>query len=283
MFFSPLLSARQLLAAMTLLLAAILPAFAQEDVDPSTVVITVNGLDITEADIELTLQQFADELQNAPAEAARRIAAQYLVELKVLVAADEVVALAESGEFQARMRFLRDQALRERYLTTKIDEAISEADVAAAYQEQIAGFEPADEISARHILVESEAAAAALIGELDGGADFAALASEHSIGPSKAQGGSLGFFGRGQMVPEFEAAAFEMDVGAHSAEPVQTQFGWHIIKVEEKRETSPPALEALRERILMGLRRAAYQSKLEELKAAARIDYQDEALMPQSP
>lgn len=280
MFSLLLMSRRLVVSFIAALLLASGTISAQESVDPNTVVITVNGLEITQADIDLTLEQFAGELQNAPPEAARQVAAQYLVELKILVAAAEAAELAQSPDFQLRMRFLRDQALRERYLATEIDQAISEADIEAAYEQQIADFEPAEEISARHILVESEEEARALIAQLDGGADFAALASEKSIGPSKAQGGSLGFFGRGQMVPEFETAAFEMVEGAHSAQPVQTQFGWHIIKVEEKRETSPPALESLRERLLMGLRRSAYQSKLQELTAAASIDYVDDALMP---
>lgn len=280
MFSLLIMSRRLVVSFIAALLLASGTISAQESVDPNTVVITVNGLEITQADIDLTLEQFAGELQNAPPEAARQVAAQYLVELKVLVAAAEAAELAQSPDFQLRMRFLRDQALRERYLATEIDQAISEADIEAAYEQQIADFEPAEEISARHILVESEEEARALIAQLDGGADFAALASEKSIGPSKAQGGSLGFFGRGQMVPEFEAAAFEMVEGAHSAQPVQTQFGWHIIKVEEKRETSPPALASLRERLLMGLRRSAYQSKLQELTAAASIDYMDDALKP---
>jgi peptidyl-prolyl cis-trans isomerase C len=122
---------------------------------------------------------------------------------------------------------------------------VSDADIKARYEQEIAAVPPEEEISARHILLETEEAAKAVIAELDAGKDFAELAKEKSTGPSAAQGGDLGFFTKGRMVPEFEAAAFDaLTPGEYGKEPVKTQFGWHVIKVEERRETSAAGLRS---------------------------------------
>lgn len=255
-------------------------AVAQDTGDASKVLATVNGLEITEGDLALTMEQFATELQGASVDAARQVALRYLVELKMLVGAAQAAKVDQLDAYTSRLQFLQEQALRETYLTEEITKSITDADLQAAYEAEIADFTPVEEISARHILVETEEEAKAIIADLDGGADFAATASEKSVGPSKVQGGSLGYFGRGQMVPAFEAAAFEMDLGAHSSEPVQTQFGWHIIKLEDKRETQPPALETLRDQLVNTLRRSKYQDKVQELTAAADVVYLDGSLKP---
>jgi peptidyl-prolyl cis-trans isomerase C len=126
---------------------------------------------------------------------------------------------------------------------------MSASDIKARYDKEVAATPPEEEISARHILVETEEEAKALITELDAGKDFAELAKEKSTGPSAGQGGDLGFFTKGRMVPEFEAAAFEITPGEYGKEPVKTQFGWHVIKVEERRETAPPAFEEVADQV----------------------------------
>ena len=122
-------------------------------------------------------------------------------------------------------------------------DAVDDAKVKAAYDKQVAAFKPAPEFNASHILVDSEDKAKALKAEIDGGKDFAEVAKANSSDGSAANGGDLGWFGAGQMVPEFETAVSAMQVGAVSA-PVKTQFGWHIIKLNDKRETTPPTLDA---------------------------------------
>jgi peptidyl-prolyl cis-trans isomerase C len=114
--------------------------------------------------------------------------------------------------------------------------------VKARYEQEVAAVPPEEEISARHILLETEEEAKALITELDAGKDFAELAKEKSTGPSAGNGGDLGYLTKGRMVPEFEAAAFALTPGQYGKEPVKTQFGWHVIKVEERRETSAAAI-----------------------------------------
>ena len=124
---------------------------------------------------------------------------------------------------------------------------------------------------ARHILVKSEDEAKAVIKELDGGADFAKLASEKSIGPSKAQGGDLDYFGRGQMVKEFEDAAFGLEAGAYTETPVRTQFGWHVIKVEDKRKSEPPTFEEAESALGQEMSQEIAEALMRELTEKATI------------
>ena len=248
------------------------------EVTPDTVQVTVNGRSITESEIELTIEQFADQLQGAPDEMARSVVVQYLIDLKLVAGEAEEANVEETDDFRRRLEFTREQVLRQLFLTDVISNSITDQDIQTAYEAQIADFTPETEIRARHILVETEERAKELITELDGGADFAVLALNNSTGPSSVQGGDLGFFGRGQMVPEFEAAAFELEAGAYSAEPVETQFGFHIIKIEESRETAPPALTDLEGQLREQLMRTRYEDRLNALKETAEVVYNDPAL-----
>jgi peptidyl-prolyl cis-trans isomerase C len=133
-------------------------------------------------------------------------------------------------------------------------------------------------VRARHILVRTQEEAEAIIEQLDAGADFAELAVEKSTDPGKGDGGDLGYFGPGQMVEPFEEAAFALEVGAYTKEPVQTQFGWHVIKVEDRRAQQPPAFEDVKEQIRSILFRDAYGSVVEKARAGAKIEILDEAL-----
>ena len=144
----------------------------------------------------------------------------------------------------------------------------------ARYDAEIANFPTETEVSARHILLETEEAAKEVIAELDGGADFAELAKTKSTGPSGPSGGDRGYLGKGRMVPEFEAAAFALEKGAHSAEPVKTQFGWHVIKKEDERESQPPSYDQVKDQI----RQLVAQEKYLELIKVAREKYTYEIL-----
>src|SRR5690606_26426323 len=126
------------------------------------------------------------------------------------------------------MAFLRERALHNEFIEKKIAGAITDEEVRARYDKEIAATPPVNEVHARHILVKTKEEAEKIIGELNKGADFEKLAAEHTTDPSgKSSGGDLGYFGPGQMVPEFEKAAFALGVGEYTKEPVETQFGWH--------------------------------------------------------
>ena len=151
---------------------------------------------------------------------------------------------------------------------------LPEADVQAAYDEQFGSAEPEQEFNASHILVETEEEAREIMETVKGGADFAETAKEKSTGPSGPGGGSLGWFGKGAMVPAFEAAVVELEPGEVS-EPVQTQFGWHVIKLNETRTAEAPALEDVRTDIENQLRQETLQAEIERLAEAADVDRKD--------
>jgi len=148
---------------------------------------------------------------------------------------------------------------------------ISDEELQAEYDAQYADADPVEEFNASHILVETEEEAQALIDALADGADFAELAAESSIGPSGPNGGQLGWFTAGMMVPEFETAVFELEAGEVSV-PVQTQFGWHVILLNEVREQAPPTLDEVRAELVEGLRRARVDDRIEELMSGAEIE-----------
>jgi peptidyl-prolyl cis-trans isomerase C len=152
-----------------------------------------------------------------------------------------------------------------------MQEPLDEAEVEAAYEQDYGNAEQAPEFNASHILVETEEAALEVVAEIEGGADFAAVAQEKSTGPSGPNGGQLGWFGTGAMVPEFETAVVALEPGAISA-PVQTQFGWHVIKLNETRIQEAPALEDVREEIEMQIRQIRAQAQIEEVTAIAQVD-----------
>jgi len=161
--------------------------------------------------------------------------------------------------------------LASRYVDGVAMAEISEEDLMAEYEAQYGAADPVEEFNASHILVETEEEAQALVDALAEGADFAELAAENSIGPSGPNGGQLGLFTAGMMVPEFETAVFELEAGEVSV-PVQTQFGWHVILLNETRDQAPPALEEVRAELIEGLRRARVDTRIEELVSAAEID-----------
>jgi len=152
---------------------------------------------------------------------------------------------------------------------------VTEAEVKARYDKEIAASPPEEEVSARHILLKTEEEAKAVIVELDAGKDFAELAKEKSTGPSAAQGGELGYFTKGRMVPEFEAVAFTLKAGEYAKEPVKTQFGWHVIKLEDRRETAPPEFDAISDQVRQLVMRERYGDLIKAARAEVEIDVLD--------
>lgn len=250
--------------------------------EPDDVVAKVGNAEITEADIAFAAQDLGQELQRFPPAQWRKILLDVVVDMELLAQAARKDGLDQDPDFKKQLEFLELRALRNAYLGEKINGGISEEDVKAAYDKEFADFEGAEEISARHILVKEKAEAEAIITELDGGADFAELAKEKSTGPSGPNGGDLGFFGKGQMVPSFEEAVFALEKGAFTKEPVETQFGWHVIKLEDKRSQEKPSLETVADQVRQQLMRDRYETKMTELKSAMPVEILDETLANQS-
>lgn len=246
--------------------------------EPDDVVAKVGDAVITEADIAFAAQDLGQELQRFPPAQWRQLLLDVMVDMELLALAAKKDGLDQDPEFKKQLEFLELRALRNAYLGQKINSMITDEDVKAAYDKEYADFEGTEEINARHILVKEKAEAEAIIKELDGGADFVELAKEKSTGPSGPGGGDLGFFGKGQMVPAFEAAAFELEKGAYTKEPVETQFGWHIIKLEDKRRQEKPALDAVEANLRQQLMRERYDARMTELKDEYQIEILDEKL-----
>lgn len=253
------------LPALGLLAAMAMPAAAQ---DADTVVATVNGTDITMGHMIVARASLPEQFQQLPDDVLFNGILEQLINQTLLAQAfDGDLPKRAQLQLQNETRSLTAGEELEKLLqATLTDEAIEEA-YAAKYE----GTTPQEEYNASHILVETEEEAAAIKEEIENGADFAATAREKSTGPSGPNGGQLGWFGTGAMVPSFEAAVIALEVGEVS-DPVQTQFGWHVITLNETRTPDNPTLDEVRTEIVQEVRETAVEAYVEELKGGAQID-----------
>ncbi len=235
--------------------------------DPDAVVARVGDSTITEQDIVFAGEAFANELANVPAAQKRGVTIDAFINMQLLAQAARDAGLDETEEFQARIDFLTLQALRNAYVQSEVMEGLSDEDMQAGYQELVVDqHSPEEEVHARHILVDERELAEQIVADLQGGASFEELAQEHSKDPSGQNGGDLGFFGKGQMVPPFEEAAFALEAGEVTQEPVESQFGWHVIKLEEKRMSEPPAFSEVEPQLRNYLMRQRFEEVITELR-----------------
>jgi peptidyl-prolyl cis-trans isomerase C len=236
-----------------------------------TVVARLNGDPITENDLLAAARVFRDQVQQMPGDPRTNLI-NLIVNMRLAAKAATADGLDNDPVNAAQMALVRDQTLYIAYIRSKVADVLTEAAARKRYDEEIAKFVPGDEIHVQHILVDSEDEAKAIIADLDAGGDFAAIAKDKSKDPGSASsGGDLGFIKHGQTVPAFEDAAFALDVGQYTKTPVQSQFGWHVIKVDEKRPESPPAFEDELRRIQSDLFSEAYDKAIADLRASATI------------
>ena len=240
--------------------------------DNSPVLAVVNGVNITEKDLDSAIAQLPPNIQAVPREQLTEPLMNTLIETQLLAAKGDELGLGDDQEFLHQMKRFRVFSLRESYATHVQDAGVTDAALQEAYERTVVDQELTKEVNASHILVADEEAAIGIIAELDGGADFAALAIEHSLDPASERGGELGFFPKNAMVEEFATAAFALELGAHSAAAVQTQFGWHIIKVNEIREVEPPAFQSMRASLERELREKVLIEAIAELTASAEVE-----------
>jgi peptidyl-prolyl cis-trans isomerase C len=247
--------------------------------DPATVVATVNGQQITEADLMLAEADLDQQFSRLPPEQRRAAALSAIIEIRLLASEAEAKGLDKDPEFARRMAFLQQRALHSAVVDQEVSAKITDEEIRKRYDTEMSNTPPVNEVKARHILVKTKEEADAIIKQLDAGGDFEKLANENTTDPSgKATGGDLGYFGPGQMVPEFEKAAFALDVGAYSKQPVQSQFGFHVIKVEDKRAQQPPAFDQVKDQIRSLLLRENYFALVKSLRGAAKVDIADAEL-----
>lgn len=243
-------------------------ATAQDTPQLDTVVATVNGTDITLGHMIIARARLPEQYQQLPDDVLFTGILEQLVQQTALSDTFE-------GDLPARVELSLDNERRSLKAGEVIEQVMAdpldEDDVQAAYDAEYGNVEPDKEFDASHILVETEEEANAVKTQLDEGADFAEVAREKSTGPSGPGGGALGWFGKGMMVPAFENAVMEMEPGAVS-DPVETQFGWHVIKLNDVRDGEAPELETVREEIELQLRQTRVQTAIEEITAGAEVD-----------
>lgn len=262
-------------ALLTLILSFSAVSRAQSAEDD--IISVVNGEAITEAHVMMFYQSLPQQYQQVPVETLRDQIIKSLIERKLLAQAARQAGMLENDKLKQRIDYMTDDVLQQAYLNQIIETRTTEETLQSAYAEMIAGYDNSDEVWARHILLENEADARTVIVELEAGADFAELAKAQSTGPSGASGGDLGYFVKEQMVALFAAAAFKLDVGAITKDPVQTEFGWHVIKVEGRRPATPPSYAEVRDGLRTKEAQAALTEHLTKLRATAEIQQMDES------
>jgi len=268
---------RALSIAATAVLGASIVASAAIAEDAAKVIAKVNGAPITEQDLAFAEREIGANLNQArvtdPAK-RRQVLLEFLVENQLMAGAAIKDKLGDGAGFENRMAYWKRRALREAYFEKNVQTAISNDEAKKFYDAEAVKAKGNLQIRARHILVKTEEKAKEIFELIAHDGDFVELAKKHSTGPSGKNGGDLGYFGEGQMVPPFSKAAFALKVGEVS-EPVKTRFGWHLIKLEDRRESAMPPFAELKDRIVEHLARQKTREVTLGLRKGAKIEFFD--------
>lgn len=255
------------------------PAFAQAD----KVVAKVDGIPITQKEVDLATEDLSERLAQLPEDRKRDEVINYLVDLKLGAKAAAEAKVADMPDFAARLAYYREKVLLDQYLTGIGKKAVTEEAAKKLYEDTTKAMSPEEEAHARHILVETEDQAKSVEERLKKGEDFAKVAADVSKDPgSGKEGGDLGWFTKDRMVPEFAEAAFKLKKGEVSA-PVKSQFGWHVIKLEDKRTKPLPEFSAVKPQIDQYLERKAQQDTVLALREKAKVERLDKPAAPATP
>lgn len=241
-------------------------------IEEGRVYATVEGEKITGEDLAAFVAQLPPQIQQAPAAQILPVIVNQLVNDHLVSKKAYAEDYHKNPRVQEAVKEAEKQIVRNQYVQDFLDGKLDEASLRKKYEEMLFNTPRQLQVKARHILVEDEAKAKDLITQLENGADFAELAQEHSTGPSAERGGDLGYFTRNQMVEEFAAKAFELEPGTISQEPVKTEFGWHIIKVEERRPSPKPEFEEVQDRVRAQLADELVREMVTEVRADANIE-----------
>jgi peptidyl-prolyl cis-trans isomerase C len=247
--------------------------------DDNPVVARVNGTDIRESDLAFAEEEIGSNMpQMAPAQ-KRDYLITYLADVIILSQAASQQKLDQREDVQRRLSFDHNRVLMEALLQDAGKQALSDDAMHKVYDEAVKQMPPEEEVHAHHILVETEDEAKAIEADLKKGADFATLAKEKSKDPGAADGGDLGWFTKDQMVPEFADAAFKLDKGQIS-DPVHTQFGWHIIRVDDKRTKPTPTFDQVKAQLANYVEHRAQAELVDNLRKNATIERLDQPAAP---
>jgi peptidyl-prolyl cis-trans isomerase C len=236
------------------------------------VVARVNGYELHQSDLNVAEDELGASLGNVPAEAKRDQLITYLTDMVLVARAAEAKGLGATTEFARKLQFAKTKILMETLLAAEAKAAVTDEAMHKVYDTAVKDMGKEEEVHARHILVATEDEAKAVLADLKKGVDFATLAKEKTKDPSgKANGGDLGYFTKDQMVPEFAETAFKLPKGQLS-DPVKTQFGWHIIKVEDKRMKPAPTYDQVKPQLEQFVVRQAQAEMISKLRADAKIE-----------
>jgi peptidyl-prolyl cis-trans isomerase C len=256
---------------LAMVLLAGLPVRAEE---ANPVLAKVNGSEIRQSDVALAEEELGPSLAQMDPATKKDNVLSFLIDMKIVAKAAEDKKVENNEDFKRRLAFTRSRLLMDNLLATEGKAATTDDAMKKVYEEASKQITGEQEVHARHILVETEDEAKAVAEELKKGADFAELAKKKSKDPGASDGGDLGFFTKDQMVPEFSTVAFALEPGKIS-DPVKSQFGWHIIKVEEKRNRKAPDFEQVKAQIETYVTRKAQAEYVAKLREAAKVERMD--------
>jgi peptidyl-prolyl cis-trans isomerase C len=242
-----------------------IPAPAAED----PILARVDGEPVRLSDVLATAQDVL------PPEVARQLVDRTITE-RVLTGAARAAGLDKDAEVRRRIRRAEDQELQQAFLSREVNAAVTDAALRARYDQEAGRRQGEEEVHARHILVPTETEAKAALAEVTGGADFAEVAKRRSTDPGSRDGGDLGFFKRGDMVPEFAEAAFALQPGQISPAPIRSPFGWHVIKVEERRTAPVPSFEESRQELRQKMLAEQVEAVVTRIRSAAKVERLDQ-------
>jgi len=245
------------------------PAAAAKD----PVVATVNGQPVYLSELEIAQQALPPQYRNVPLQSVFPALLDRIVDSKLIVVDGKKNKIDADPAFKKRMAFVEEQVIQDFWLQREIAKRITDEKMQQRYQEKLKSMPAEEEVHARHILVATEQEAKDLLAELKKGTAFEKLAKEKSTDKaSGAEGGDLGWFKRTDMVKEFSDAAFNLKKGEVNEAPVKTQFGFHIIKVEDRRQAPPPTFEEMADQIRDELARETVTQLIDQLRSTAKIE-----------
>jgi len=256
---------------LAIALLAGLPVRAEE---ANPVLAKVNGAEIRQSDVALAEEELGASLAQMDPAAKKENVLSFLIDMKIVSKEAEDKKIADRDDFKTRLAFARNRLLMDNLLAVEGKAATTDENMKKVYEEAAKQISGEQEVHARHILVETEDQAKKIEADLKKGADFAELAKKESKDPGASDGGDLGFFTKDQMVPEFSAVAFALEPGKIS-DPVKSQFGWHVIKVEEKRTRKAPDFEQVKPQIETYVVRKAQADYVAKLRTAAKVERMD--------
>ncbi|AQX18056.1 peptidylprolyl isomerase/peptidyl-prolyl cis-trans isomerase C [Bartonella sp. CDC_skunk] len=248
---------------------------AEKPVPLSHVIAVIDGKNITAGQLDELALEINPNLVRVPDEKRRVTVLKAYLDMQALAKAALQKGLDKTEAYDKRMAIMRDNILQQLYFKEMVVDKIADADVKALYDKEIAALPKEDEIKARHILVKTKEEAEKVIKRLNKGESFEEIAKKDSTDGSSAVGGDLGYFSRGQMVKPFEEAAFNLKVGEYTKKPVESPFGWHVIKIEDRRLKQPPVFDDVKDVLRTQLIREHYQTLITDLRGKINVEYPD--------